>query len=170
MSIANERPGHASFGKRFRDVLPLRDLSACRETESLKTPLLDSPALAKRLGVGKLFLKNECELPTGTTKDRMAAGSLAYMLDNGVSEFVVVSTGNSTSAMTRLLSKYPELHMHAFAGKGFVGRHRLRDMENVSFHAVGGDFVSAGKQARAFANKKGFVWEGVFLIQYAEYH
>ncbi|MDM4018194.1 threonine synthase [Roseiconus lacunae] len=162
-SFDTERKKHTNFSRRFADVLPLSRVASCRESESLNAECRELSSVAKRYGIGRLFVQNECGLPTGTTKARMAAGTLAHLYETGVRDFVVVSTGNSTSAMTRLLKSYPEMHMHAFCGIDFVQRHRLRDTKNIRFHAVTGDFVEAGRQAKEFARKKRLVWEGGFF-------
>lgn len=162
-SFQADRPTLQPFARRFHDALPIRDEKSCREVEPLKTELIRNSQFAKKVGIPGLVLKNECSLPTGTTKARMAAGALSFLLERGVHQFVTTSTGNSTTALARLMREYPELEMFAFAGKEFVGRHELDNLPNVHFRAVTGDFVAAGRKAKQFCDERGYVWEGGFF-------
>lgn len=157
------RPTMMPFGERFRDVLLMADSQCCREKESLRSPLLDASSFGKRFGIQNLTFKDETCLPTGTTKARMAAGALGFLFESNVSHFVVTSTGNSTTAMARLMSEYPEMKMTAFAGKEFVGRHEFLDIPNIELFPVNGDFVSAEAAAKRFAKENDVVWEGGFF-------
>lgn len=161
--IRTDRRDFAPFGERFSDVLPLNSGDACRESESLRSPLIHAGAFGREYGMNALVLKNECVLPTGTTKARMAAGALSFLFERGVSHFVVTSTGNSSTAMARLMREYPEMKMTAFAGKDFVGRHEFVDIPNIEFRVVDGDFVSAGAAAKEFAAQHDLVWESGFF-------
>ncbi len=160
--IAKKRPNNTLFAQRFADVLPFTP-AFCREPESLKTQLLFATSFGKEFGIDNLALKDECSLPTGTTKARMAAGAIGFLHQCNVSHFVVTSTGNSTTAMARLMQEYPEMKMTAFAGKEFIGRHEFTDIPNIDFRPVAGDFVSAEVAAKEFAHNYGVVWEGGFF-------
>ena len=92
----------------------------------------------------------------------MAAAALPVLLEHGVREFVVTSTGNSTTAMARLLRDCPELTMHAFAGREFQSRCGITPAANVQLHVVDGDFVEAERVAKRFAQDAGLPLEGGF--------
>jgi threonine synthase len=93
----------------------------------------------------------------------MAAVALAYLLECGVRRFVVTSTGNSTTAMARLMPLYPELEMIAFAGREFADRHNVPQLPNVHLEFVNGDFVEAERAAKEYAQEHNAAWEGGFF-------
>ena len=64
------------------------------------TPLLHAPQLAKRLGVKKLYLKNDAVcLPTLSFKDRVVAVALAQARNFGFEVVSCSSTGNLANAV-----------------------------------------------------------------------
>ncbi len=151
------------FGLRFRSMMPLRDSRSCREPQALLSPLINARGFGQKTGMSALWFKDETCLPTATTKARMAAVSLAYLLECGVERFVVASTANSTNAMTRLIAFYPELELTAFAGREFADRHTLPQLPNVRLVVVDGDFVSAERAAKKYAEEQNATWEGGFF-------
>ncbi len=58
------------------------------------TPLVQAPALAAHIGLQSLWLKNECQSPTGSFKDRIAAVIVAKALEAGAKTMILVSSGN----------------------------------------------------------------------------
>ena len=63
---------------RFRDLLPVADGTLLPEDLPV-TPAVHATRLGDALGLSRLYLKDETVMPTGTTKDRMAAVALAYL-------------------------------------------------------------------------------------------
>jgi threonine synthase len=122
-----------------------------------------SDALARWAGVEELWVKDETRGPTRTTKDRMAVVALASLVELGVEEFVVTSTGNTSTAFAHLVSQRPELRMHVFAGRDFFHRCNWLDVPNISVYRVDSDFVQAGRVAQEFAKDQGIPFEGGFF-------
>jgi threonine synthase len=88
---------------RYHDVLPVSDVSADENFSNNLisaggTPLLHSVKYAKTLNLEQLFIKDERYGPTSSFKDRQAAVAVASMLDNGIGECVIASTGNAAVA------------------------------------------------------------------------
>ncbi|HSJ33349.1 MAG TPA: threonine synthase [Longimicrobiales bacterium] len=83
---------------RYADVLPVRD-PAYRVTlgEGL-TPLLAAPRLAERLGVTRLWLKDEGQNPTGSFKARGLSLAVSRAWELGATELALPSAGNAGSA------------------------------------------------------------------------
>jgi threonine synthase len=77
---------------RYRELLPLAKLQTPLRIGG--TPLLPAQNLGKMLGLNHLFIKDERLNPTGSFKDRQAAVTVAALLEHGVREAVVCSTGN----------------------------------------------------------------------------
>ena len=63
------------------------------------TPLIYAPALAAKIGLDALYLKNECQSPTGSFKDRVAAVVVAKALEAGAKTLILVSSGNMATSV-----------------------------------------------------------------------
>ncbi len=64
-----------------------------------RTPLVPLPTLAKELGVGGLFVKNEGANPTGSHKDRMSALLVRHAKQVGAKTIAVASSGNAGASV-----------------------------------------------------------------------
>jgi threonine synthase len=85
---------------RYRDVLPLEDTGALNLYPAGGTPLWLSQRYAPALGHAAVYIKDERYGPTSSFKDRQAAVAVAAMLEGGVREAVIASTGNAAVAYT----------------------------------------------------------------------
>lgn len=83
---------------RYQDVLPLTQPASLDLYPAGGTPLWLSQRFAPDLGHASVFIKDERYGPTSSFKDRQAAGAVAAMLENGVKEAVIASTGNAAVA------------------------------------------------------------------------
>lgn len=83
---------------RYSEVLPVRD-PACRISlgEGF-TPLLESARLASALDVGRLWIKDEGQNPTGSFKDRGLCMAVSRALELGATALAIPSAGNAASA------------------------------------------------------------------------
>lgn len=62
------------------------------------TPLLEAPELARRLGVRRIWVKDDSRNPTWSFKDRAASLAAAHARRLGCRGLVVASTGNAAAA------------------------------------------------------------------------
>lgn len=83
---------------RYRDVLPLNHPATLEFYPAGGTPLWLSQRFAPDLGHASVYIKDERYGPTSSFKDRQAAGAVAAMLENGIKEAVIASTGNAAVA------------------------------------------------------------------------
>jgi threonine synthase len=84
---------------KWRELLPHeRDADVVSLGENC-TPLLDCPRLALRLGVRKLWLKDEGQLPTGSFKARGMAVAVTMAKALGVSHVAAPTAGNAGGAL-----------------------------------------------------------------------
>jgi len=83
---------------RYAEVLPVRDAAFRVSLGEGYTPLLDSPRLARELGVDRLWLKDEGQNPTGSFKARGLALAIARAAELGVRSVAIPSAGNAGSA------------------------------------------------------------------------
>jgi threonine synthase len=88
-------PGRPVSLWRYHEVLPIVDPSSLDLVDVGGTPLRRSRRYAPGLGCSQVYLKDERLHPTGSFKDRQAAVSVAAMLEAGVRECVIASTGNA---------------------------------------------------------------------------
>jgi threonine synthase len=91
-------PNRPSNMWRYQDVLPLNQPATLDLYPAGGTPLWLSQRFAPDLGHDSVFIKDERYGPTSSFKDRQAAGAVAVMLENGVKEAVIASTGNAAVA------------------------------------------------------------------------
>jgi threonine synthase len=84
---------------RYREWLPF-DGEPAVSLDSGFTPLLDSPALARRLGVARVWVKNDAvSHPSLSFKDRVVATALNAALGLGLDTVGCASTGNLANAV-----------------------------------------------------------------------
>lgn len=83
---------------RYEEVLPVRD-PACRVALGEGwTPLLDAPRTADRLGVARVWVKDEGQNPTGSFKARGLGMAVSRALELGAKALALPSAGNAGSA------------------------------------------------------------------------
>jgi threonine synthase len=150
--------------ERFFDLLPLTSKEQLLPVEIEPTPCVHATTLGDELGLSRLYLKDESVLPTGTTKDRMAAVALPYLLEKGVRSFATSSTGNSSTAYARLMPLAPECRLYLFTAESFMDRVKYTDSDQV-IHLVLRDatFVDAFEAAKQYADRHGVVSERGFF-------
>jgi threonine synthase len=148
---------------RFRDLLPVIDAQLF-PADAVPTPVLHATRLGDAAGLPWLYLKDETVLPTGTTKDRMAAVALPYLYECGVRRFCTSSTGNSSTAFAHRISSFPKLVMYLFSASAFGDRVQECDTPQVvHFVLEDATFVEAFDAAKEFANRHGLVSERGFF-------
>jgi threonine synthase len=83
---------------RYAEVLPVRDPSNAVRLGEGWTPLLDAPRLADRLGVGRVWIKDEGQNPTASFKARGLCLAVSRAKELGVTDVALPSAGNAGSA------------------------------------------------------------------------
>jgi threonine synthase len=91
-------PGRAFNLWRYQGVLPIQNPDALDLYPAGGTPLWLSQRYAPTFGSQKVYIKDERYGPTSSFKDRQAAVAVAAMLEGGVKEAVIASTGNAAVA------------------------------------------------------------------------
>lgn len=82
---------------RYRELFPIEDEYRVTLGEGM-TPLLQLPRLGHRIGLTKLFAKDESQNPTWSFKDRMAAVGVSKALEFGRRVITAASSGNGGAA------------------------------------------------------------------------
>ncbi|MDC0160302.1 threonine synthase [Gemmatimonadales bacterium] len=83
---------------RYAEVLPVRDPSARVALGEGWTPLLESSRTAARLGVRRVWVKDEGQNPTGSFKARGLGLAVSRALELGAEALALPSAGNAGSA------------------------------------------------------------------------
>lgn len=91
-------PGRAFNIWRYHDVLPIQNPRSLDLETVGGTPMYLSRRFASDLGHEHVYIKDERFGPTSSFKDRQAAVSVAAMIENGMKEAVIASTGNAAVA------------------------------------------------------------------------
>jgi threonine synthase len=148
---------------RWFDLLPLADTERLHWLGDGGTPLVHARELGRAAGLDRLYLKDETRNPSRTTKDRMASVAVSFLAQRGVHEFVVSSTGNSSTSMGLCARLAPEITLHIFCGEEFLDRVNVPDLPNVRIYCTDTDFVGAAAAASAYAREHRLPFEGGFF-------
>ncbi|MCX7625978.1 MAG: pyridoxal-phosphate dependent enzyme, partial [Candidatus Sumerlaeaceae bacterium] len=144
------------MSERFFDLLPILERSSIIDGQEGNTPCVLATQLGRALGLNKLYLKDETKNPTGTTKDRQGPLCVAAFRDLGIYEFITSSTGNSSTAIARIVARFPDMKMHLFVGDEFLSRVNVVGAKNlVLYWLKNGTFVDAHTAAAWYAKQSG---------------
>ncbi len=94
-SVQAGRPGILA---RYGHLLPISEATPPLTLGEGNTPLVRAPALERRTGLGRVFLKCEGGNPTGSFKDRGMVLAVAKAAEEGAHAVVCASTGNTSAA------------------------------------------------------------------------
>ena len=83
---------------RYRELLPYENVASIVTLGENNTPLLETPRLAKSLGLSTLLVKDEGQLPTGSFKARGAAVGVTRAVELGVKTMALPTAGNAGAA------------------------------------------------------------------------
>jgi threonine synthase len=83
---------------RYSELLPVRDSAFAIRLGEGWTPLIDAPRLAGRVGVSRLWIKDEGQNPTASFKARGLGVAVSRALELGVRDVALPSAGNAGSA------------------------------------------------------------------------
>ena len=84
---------------RYRELLPVVRQEHVTTLGEGWTPLLPAPNLGRRLGLERLFIKDEAANPTGSFKARGMAVAVSMAREMGVRHLAVPSAGNAAGAL-----------------------------------------------------------------------
>jgi len=84
---------------RYKELLPIKDLSNVVSMNEGGTALQKSVRLAERFGIKNLYLKDETRNPTWSFKDRGSSVGVSKALEIGANAVGCVSTGNMAASM-----------------------------------------------------------------------
>lgn len=141
---------------RYAALLPLRDGEEPVSLGEGATPLIEARGLAKQLGVGRLWIKDEGLNPTGSFKARGMSAAVTRARAFGVKGLVVPTAGNAGAALAAYGAQ-AGVPVRVYA-PGTTPPAILSTIRTfgADLHLVEGHIGDAGKQARAFAAESGY--------------
>jgi threonine synthase len=83
---------------RYAELLPVRNPAHAVQLGEGWTPLLDAPRLARRVGLRRVWIKDEAQNPTGSFKARGLCLAVSRACELGVREVAIPSAGNAGGA------------------------------------------------------------------------
>jgi threonine synthase len=86
----------------YRALLPIPEGAALPPLRVGATPFYSAPDLARRVGLGSIWVKDEGVQPTGSLKDRASAMALVKANELGSAVVTTASTGNAAAALAGL--------------------------------------------------------------------
>ncbi|HET7565791.1 MAG TPA: threonine synthase [Gemmatimonadaceae bacterium] len=141
---------------RYAAMLPLCDGESPVSLGEGTTPMLELPALAREIGVRRLWVKDEGLNPTASFKARGMSAAVTRARALGVPGLVVPTAGNAGAALTAYgaAAGLPvRVYAPATTPAPILNTIRALGAELVT---VPGHIGDAGKAARAFASESGF--------------
>jgi threonine synthase len=83
---------------RYRELLPIHENSKLPALNVGWTPLTAAPALARHIGIGELYLKDDGRNATGSLKDRASSIGVVKAREKRKTTIACASTGNAASS------------------------------------------------------------------------
>jgi threonine synthase len=140
--------------ERYRDRLPVSAATPVVTLGEGSTPLLEAPRISEHTGC-RVFLKYEGANPTGSFKDRGMTVAVSKALEEGASEAVCASTGN-TSASAAAYCARAGLRLVVVLPEGAIARGKLAQAQIAGARviAVQGDFDDALGLVRELVSRR----------------
>lgn len=84
---------------RWFDFFPIGSRASIVSLGEGSTPLIHASRLGEKLGIPRLYLKNDTVLPTGSLKDRSNSVGISKAKEFGFTTATVMSTGNAAASV-----------------------------------------------------------------------
>lgn len=152
-------PGRPFNLWRYREALPVADPDYPEVIPAGGTPLRQARRYAQISGGAQLYIKDERFHPTGSFKDRQAALSVAAMIDAGIHECVIASTGNAAVSYAAACAR-AGIKLWVFM-TSLVPPEKLREaaLFGAEVIRVSGNYDQTKQIAAEFARQRGLLYE-----------
>src|SRR3972149_933859 len=140
---------------RYYEMLPIQDKSNIVSLDAGMTPLIHAKRLGEKLGLNKLYIKNDSVNPTFSFKDRPAGIAVSKAKEFGLSAVGCASTGNLASATAAHAAKggFP---CYVFAPSDIEHAKIAQALAyGANFIAVDGTYDDANRIAAQIGDSKG---------------
>jgi threonine synthase len=141
---------------RYRELLPLpRDADPVTLGEGM-TPLLPCLRLGKELGLTRLFVKDEAQLPTGSFKSRGMTAAVSLAKELGLTRLAIPTAGNAGGALAAYGAR-AGMEVFVFMPKDTPLINQLEArLHGARVELVDGLITDCGKLVREGAEKMGW--------------
>jgi threonine synthase len=141
---------------RYSPLLPISELETAVSLGEGLTPLHDLPAVARQLGVRRVWVKDEALNPTASFKARGMSAAVTRARGLGVAGLVVPTAGNAGAALAAY-GAAAGLPVRVYAPEG-TPRVILETIGafGATLQLVAGHIGDAGKEARRYAAECGY--------------
>jgi threonine synthase len=140
---------------RYHELLPVRSPEHVVTLGEGMTPLLPVPAIGAELGIGRLLMKDEGLIPTGTFKARGAAVGVSRAHELGVMKIAMPTNGNAGSAWATYAARAGMASLIAMPfGAPEICRRECR-VVGAELHLVDGHIGDAGAFVRETIAERG---------------
>ena len=141
---------------RYAAVLPLRGDEAPVSLGEGLTPMAEAPALARRVRVARLWIKDEGRNPTASFKARGMSAAVTRARALGAAGLVVPTAGNAGAALAAY-GAAAGLPVRVYAPRTTPPAILMAIAAlHADLHLVDGHIGDAGREARAFAAESGW--------------
>ncbi|MGO9645857.1 MAG: threonine synthase [Candidatus Bathyarchaeia archaeon] len=139
---------------RYRELLPIADTHPISIGEG-GTSLTKSNRLARKLGLSKLYFKNEGQNPTASFKDRGMTVVITRAMELEARTVLCASTGNTSASMAAYAAR-AGLNAFVLIPSGKIAKGKLVQaiMHGAKIVKVSGNFDAALKKARQMAERR----------------
>lgn len=147
--------GRPSSLWRYRELLPVLNPENLVTMGEGYSPLVRASKIQKRLDHPAIYIKDERQSPTSSFKDRQAAVATTSMLEAGIKECVLASTGNAAAAYAAYCAR-AEIKLWIFL-TSLVPTAKMREaaLYGAEVIKVAGTYDQAKKVAADFAARRG---------------
>lgn len=144
---------------RYAELLPVVDPAAVVTMGEGWTPLTAARGLGRELGHSQIYIKDERQSPTGSFKDRQGALTVATLVQQGITECVLASTGNKAAAYAAFCAR-AGIRLWIFL-TSTVPAEKLRELALYGAEVVKitGTYDQAKKVAQDFAARRGLYYD-----------
>jgi threonine synthase len=140
---------------RYRELLPIEKEESIVSLAEGGTGLHPCIRLGRKLGLKKLYVKNEGENPTGSFKDRGMTVAISKAKELGKRKVLCASTGNTAASLAAYSARAGmECIVLIPKGKVAVGKMLQVTVHGAKIIQVKGDFDQAFKTALELAERK----------------
>jgi threonine synthase len=142
---------------RYHDILPIENPLALDLSSAGGTPLQLSQRYAQTFDHPQIYIKDERRGPTSSFKDRQATVSVAAMLEAGIHECVIASTGNAGVAYAAACAR-GGIKLWVFM-TSLVPQEKLREaaLFGAEVVKVSGTYDQTKQIAADFADRRGLL-------------
>jgi threonine synthase len=140
---------------KYREILPVNDPGHIVTLSEGGTGLHSCPRLGKKLGLKKLYVKNEGENPTGSFKDRGMTVAISKAIELHKRKVACASTGNTAASLAAYSARAGlECTVFVPAGKVAGGKMLQVVMHGANILQVKGDFDQAMESVTQLTSKR----------------